>query len=68
MTSKSVETAAKLKLMRHQLGLSQEDLAHQLGVSFSTINRWENEKTAPSKLACSRIEQFLSEKRKEETI
>lgn len=68
MTPKSVETAAKLKLIRHQLALSQEDLAHQLGVSFSTINRWENGKTAPSKLACSRIEQFLAEKRKEETI
>lgn len=68
MTSKSTETAAQLKLIRRQLGLSQEDLAHQLGVSFSTINRWENEKTAPSKLACSRIEQFLAEKRKEETI
>jgi putative transcriptional regulator len=39
-----------VKEVRWQLGLSQEDLAHKLGVSFATINRWENRKTTPSKL------------------
>jgi len=37
--------------VRKQLGISQEDLAHALGVSFATVNRWENAKTSPSKLA-----------------
>jgi len=27
--------------------ISQEDFAHKLGVSFSTLNRWLNKKTAP---------------------
>ena len=40
-----------VKEVRKQLGISQEELAHKLGVSFSTINRWENCKTKPSKLA-----------------
>ncbi|MFH1674384.1 MAG: helix-turn-helix transcriptional regulator [Pseudomonadota bacterium] len=40
-----------VKDVRRQLGISQEDLAHELGVSFATINRWENGKTTPFKLA-----------------
>jgi len=42
---------AQLKEVRRQLGVSQAELAHALGVSFATVNRWENGKTAPSKLA-----------------
>jgi ribosome-binding protein aMBF1 (putative translation factor) len=44
--------------VRRQLGLSQEDLAHELGFSFSTINRWENGKTIPFKLASKQFEAF----------
>ena len=38
------------------MGLSQEELAHALGVSFATVNRWENGRTAPSKLALRQFE------------
>jgi len=31
--------------------LNEEELAHALGVSFATVNRWENGRTVPSKLA-----------------
>ncbi|MCO6435251.1 MAG: helix-turn-helix transcriptional regulator, partial [Nitrosomonas nitrosa] len=34
------------------------ELAHELGVSFSTINRWENSKTVPFKLARRQFEAF----------
>lgn len=34
--------------VRKKLTLSQADLANELGVSFSTINRWENKKASPS--------------------
>lgn len=47
-----------VKEVRQQLGLSQEELAHELGVSFSTINRWENRKTVPFKLARKQFEAF----------
>ena len=47
----------QVREVRRQLELSQEELAHALGVSFATINRWENGKTAPSKLA---LKQFMA--------
>jgi DNA-binding transcriptional regulator YiaG len=50
----------RVKDVRRQLGLSQEELAHALGVSFATVNRWENGKTVPSKLAQATFENFCS--------
>lgn len=47
-----------IKEVRLQLGLSQEELAHALGVSFASINRWENGKSSPSKLARAQFEAF----------
>ncbi|MEC4686307.1 MAG: helix-turn-helix transcriptional regulator, partial [Nitrospirota bacterium] len=44
--------------VRRQLGISQEELAHELGVSFATINRWENGKTTPFKLARAQFDAF----------
>jgi len=44
--------------VRRQLGRSQEELAHELGVNFTTINRWENGKTSPFKLAQAQIKVF----------
>ena len=35
--------AEKVKYVRTELKLSQEDLAHKLGVGFATINKWEND-------------------------
>ena len=43
--------AEELKKLRQQQGWSQEDLARKIGVSFATVNRWENGKTKPSRLA-----------------
>jgi putative transcriptional regulator len=54
---------ATVKEVRRQLALSQEELAHALGVSFATVNRWENGKTAPSKLAQRQFEQFCKQKK-----
>jgi DNA-binding transcriptional regulator YiaG len=51
-----------VKEVRKQLGLSQEDLAHALGMSFATINRWENGKTSPSKLARTHLKMFCDQK------
>lgn len=49
-----------LKEIRRQLAMSQEDLARQLGVSFATVNRWENGMSNPSKLAKAQIDAFCS--------
>jgi DNA-binding transcriptional regulator YiaG len=55
----------QVKAVRTALNLSQEELAHALGVSFATVNRWENGKTNPSKLAQRQFEQFCEDKRKQ---
>lgn len=44
--------------IRKQLGITQEQLARELNISFSTINRWENAHTIPSKLAKMRLVEF----------
>ena len=52
---------SRIKSIRQQLGLSQEELAQKLGVSFTTVNRWENGQTKPSKLARRQIETLCKE-------
>lgn len=37
----------KIKELRQENGLTQEDLAEQLGVSFQAVSRWENSTTYP---------------------
>ena len=51
----------KVKFVRSQLKLSQEDFAHELGVSFATINRWENGNYQPSRLAKKAFEDYCKE-------
>ena len=46
--------------VRRKLALSQEELAHALGVSFATVNSWENGRTVPSKLAQATFENFCA--------
>ena len=40
-----------IKAIREQLGLSQRELAHELGIAFSTVNRWENGLFKPTVMA-----------------
>ncbi|SHF72880.1 Helix-turn-helix [Desulfacinum infernum DSM 9756] len=47
-----------LRSVREQLGLSQEDLAREIGVSYATVNRWENGQSKPSKLARTQLDAF----------
>lgn len=44
---------------RQHLNLSQVKLATMLGVSFHSINRWENGRTQPSPLAMKQIQELL---------
>ncbi len=47
--------------VRTRLGLSQSAMAQEFGVSFATINRWENGKTLPSNLAKARFQSHCEE-------
>jgi putative transcriptional regulator len=40
-----------IRRLRSRLGLTQEEFAHAIAVTVSTVNRWENAHAAPSKLA-----------------
>jgi len=51
-----------IKAIRTELNITQEQLARELNISFSTINRWENGHTSPSKLAKMRLLEFCSRK------
>jgi transcriptional regulator with XRE-family HTH domain len=54
-----VDAAQMVRELRGRLGLTQEKFAARLGVTFPTINRWENRRTKPSPLAMQRIEELL---------
>ena len=45
--------------LRNRTGLTQEKFAAKLGVTFPTINRWENGRAKPSPLAMQRIEDLI---------
>lgn len=44
-----------IKRLRYRLGFTQKTLAERLGVSFPTVNRWENGKAKPSQVCWTRI-------------
>ncbi len=46
---------------RKLLGLTQKQLAAELGVVYLTINRWENGHVTPSPMAIKLLEQKLNE-------
>ena len=48
----------RIKQFRTRLGLTQVELATRLGVSFATVNRWENGQTKPSPLSWSQVLKF----------
>ena len=50
--------AARLRQLRAERGLSQEQLAHLLGVSFATVNRWETGRTQMSARARQALADF----------
>lgn len=52
----------EVKNVRQKLGISQEELAHEVGVSFATVNRWENGNYKPSRLAKKAFEDFCIQK------
>ena len=48
-----------VRALRERTGLTQEKFAAKLGVTFPTINRWENGRAKPSPLALKQIEDML---------
>ena len=55
-----MEFSEKLRYVRDKLDMSQEDLARELNVSFATINRWENAKNKPVRMARVAFDDFCN--------
>lgn len=58
---KNQEYSTKLVQIRSKQGLSQEELAARLNVSFATVNRWENGKSEPQKATKKLIDEMYGE-------
>ena len=41
----------RIKDLRERIGLTQTQMAERIGVSFATVNRWENSQSRPTRLA-----------------
>jgi len=54
-----VDMAQLVREIRSRVDLTQEQFAARLGVTFPTINRWENERTRPSPLAVRQLRDML---------
>ena len=44
-------TNERIRQLRTELNMTQESFAHEIGVTFATVNRWENGRTTPNKVA-----------------
>ena len=55
------ERIERLRAIRQALGWSEEVCAYHLGVTYSTLNRWERGESLPkSRLVLKAIDQFLA--------
>lgn len=55
------EVGQLVRELRSLTGLTQEQFAAALGVTYSTVNRWENGRSKPSSMAIKLIEKTLQE-------
>ncbi len=58
-----MDIVKELELYRLENKITQQDLAKELGVAFSTVSRWFNGKTVPSKIQQYHVEKYLSKKK-----
>jgi putative transcriptional regulator len=55
------DSGSPIGALRRRLKMTQEEFAHAIGVTVSTVNRWENGHIEPSRLARKAMETLLSE-------
>jgi putative transcriptional regulator len=51
----ALDIPALVKGLRRRLGLTQEQFAHEVGVTFSTVNQWENGRRRPQPFLLKRL-------------
>lgn len=55
------ELKEKVRELRKKKGWAQEDLAREIGVSLSTVQRWENKGGKPTRLARRELRRLFQE-------
>jgi DNA-binding transcriptional regulator YiaG len=56
-----IRLSEMVKNLRDKLGLTQEQFAAKVGVTWSTVNRWENDRGMPSPLALQHVREVAQE-------
>ncbi len=55
------QLSQKVKELRIKKGWAQEDLAREIGVSLSTVQRWEKQGGKPTRLARRELARLFEE-------
>jgi DNA-binding transcriptional regulator YiaG len=61
MSSDATFNGSSIAALRKRLNMTQEEFAHAIGVTVSTVNRWENGHITPSRLARRAMESLLQQ-------
>jgi putative transcriptional regulator len=56
MSTETQSSSSPISQLRRRLNMTQEEFAHAIGVTVSTVNRWENGHIEPSRLARKAID------------
>jgi DNA-binding XRE family transcriptional regulator len=51
----------KVKRLRKRMEWTQEDLAHEIGVSLSTVQRWERKGGKPIRIVARELDRLFTE-------
>jgi DNA-binding XRE family transcriptional regulator len=57
-----------IRSLRAQLGMTQEEFAHAIQVTVSTVNRWENTHAQPSRLAWRAVRSLATSRGLEDEV
>ncbi|MFQ5665822.1 MAG: helix-turn-helix domain-containing protein [Candidatus Binatia bacterium] len=60
MSANTPQVGSPISELRRRLKMTQEEFAHAIGVTVSTVNRWENGHIEPSRLARKAMEGLAS--------
>lgn len=63
-----MELSEIIKKIRIELEFSQEGLARELHIGFSTVSRWENAHTKPNQMARHAIIELCKHRKIDETL
>ncbi len=63
-----VPSAAEIRQLRTDLGLTQQSFAHELGVSFSAVRNWEYGHKTPRGLSLVALQRLDRRRRREREL